>query len=292
MSGKFLAGLLCILLTGCAATNMTGGPDLYIPLQDSVRMQIGSTSVYLGQNPANDNNVVTQTMASPQQTGAGQAGVIGVLIGSIIGSMIVSENENERQQKQHASMAIHEALIKYNFASKVRAELQHQVSAQGWLHAEDVQKEPKFLSGDYSRLAAQVNTDAILIFDTYYSLSPDLKTLSVVANVVLYPVSKQLKSFVVDKTSDKPALFHNRYTIEFTESETKHVTGSWTRNDRLRKALDMGIPALIRTAIADLNHDAVHIVSGVNGIQSLKGIEKITRQKSGEYKLIGSLASL
>ena len=292
MSGKFLAGLLCIMLSGCATTNMTGGPDLYIPLKDSVRTQIGSTSVYLGQNPANDNNVVTTTMASPQQAGAGQAGVIGALIGSLIGSMIVSENENERQQKQHASMAIRQALIKYNFASKFRAELQQQITKQPWLHAEDVQKEPRFLSGDYSRLAAQVNTDTILIFDTYYRMSPDLKTFSVVANVVLYPVNKQLKSYVVDKSSDKPALFHNRYTIEFTEPNEKHITGSWTQEDRLRKVLDTGIPALIRTAIADLNHHTLSADGNGNGIQSLKGIEKITRQKTGEFKLVGNLASL
>ena len=66
---KVLAEMRCIQFSGYAASKITGGSDLYIPLNDSVRSQIGPSSVNLGLNPANKNNVVTQAIVTLPLTG-------------------------------------------------------------------------------------------------------------------------------------------------------------------------------------------------------------------------------
>lgn len=246
---RILVLLLAFIYCGCTTTSTANTPEKHTPLKSDLKTRINSSIAYVGQDPKNTSNFTAYYGSSGQQLG---------ILGAIIESMIAGQMENARQERALVRQPIHNAILEYNYGSKFRQELYNQSLNQTWLNINEVRKEPKFLSGEYTNIIQQSDHDVILIFDTYYRMSEQFDLLEVIADVAVYPGQNFLsknKQF----TGEMPILFQNKYSIEARENSNKHTPAFWTTDNKLAQTFDLSIKIIIDLAFKQINGDKLSL---------------------------------
>jgi len=218
-----------ISLFGCATIQQEALPP--ISMLKEASQHIESTKVIVGLDPRNSYNFVREVQAADTSQQFG-------LIGAIISSIIANEVNSNIHDQERLMAPIRSAAIKFNFGSQFRDKFEKKIKPINWLNIDYVSKAPNFQIGKIKEILKSSKEDAVLVADSFYTMSADFSKLTIKSHVNLWPNSKVLINIAKsDITNDKenPLLFRRTFSYEHHfEDEyvsAKSAASGWAKDE-------------------------------------------------------------
>lgn len=236
---------LIFLLSACASA--PNAPLQSISMLESVRNQIKSTRVIVGLDPENSINFIPQHQLcnTNQQYG---------LLGAIIGSLIVNSLNSGIQNQERLMTPIRSAAIKFNFGSKFRENFEKNIKPISWLNIRSVSKAPHFQRFKSTSLLEETDASAVLVADSFYTMSADFSKITITSHVILYPNNPVLLGIAKQQIKDgkEPVLFQQTFTYEHAYEgvylESENAAKGWASDNgaMIYRALDSGVTEIAK----------------------------------------------
>jgi len=183
------------------------------------------------------------------------------LVGVIIESALVYNENNSIQDEQRNLNYINKAALEFNFGSRFRQSIETSINTLNWLHVSYVTKQQDFKSHDIYNILQNLNEDALLVIDCKYQMASDYSKLKVFSYVALHANNKDLVQIAKQSRPDEdpPVLYRHLFKYEFPYDDLyttpNAAIAGWSHNEgaMLKKGLDSAVKDLSREIISDMS---------------------------------------
>ncbi len=249
--------LPCILLTCCALPNNIS--ELSNPLDAAIKpvshlgydnLNIGSTYVAVGTSPH-------QLQSFMPGGSVNQAGLVGVLT-----ELVLLNNTNSEIEEQKKLLhPVRSVIIDYNYSSKLRANIEEQLTRLKWLNVNYVGKYPNLQSDNVSVLLKNNSEDNLIVVDSGYFFSDKYNSLNVICLVAMHSKNKQntddhkLDYKNIEDTLVYQKKFNYSYTLGSDTQEPSAALNKWSENHgaKIIEAFNTALKTLSNNISVDLS---------------------------------------
>jgi hypothetical protein len=254
---RLLLMTMTLLGSGCAVQQKYWGQVSPIFMNETARPLISSTRVVVGLD--HDSRMGPPVIAN------GSSGQQFGILGALIESAIVHNENDAIQDRQRRLDGINKAALEYNIGSKFREAVEKSISPLSWLNISYVVKKHDVRIPEIERMVQTLDEDALLLVDNKYLLAQDYSRITVFSYVALYAKESTLAKIAKDARpyEDPPTLYKNLFQYEFAydgvyTTENDALAG-WSSNEgtMIHRALTASIDELTRQIVADLQSTTV-----------------------------------
>ena len=246
-----------IMTTGCVVQQKYWNDSAPIFMNETARPLISSIRVMVGLDY--DSKMGPPMIAN--QNSAQQFGLIGLLVESAI---VYNENDSI-QMRQRRLTEINRATLEFNIGSQFREAVESTMKPIDWLNISYVVKKHDIKIHEIEKMVVDLEEDALLLIDNKYLMAEDFSKLEVLSYVAIYANEANLVKIAKDARPDEypPTLYKNLFRFEYPYQGTyitadKAING-WSENgsQMLKNALSKSIENLVNQIVTDFSYTTI-----------------------------------
>lgn len=256
---KHILIILACTLTGagCAVQQKYWGDVAPIFMNETARPLISSTRILVGLDHS--------SRMGPPLVANGNSGQQFGLIGALVESALVHNENDQIQARQRSLTTINKATLDFNIGSKFREKVESTMKPIDWLNVSYVVKKQQVKIYEVEKMVKNLDEDALLLIDNKYLMADDYSNIKVFSYVAIYANEKNLAKIAKDARphEDPPTLYKNVFKYEFqydgTYTTPESALKGWSDNDgeMLKRALTASIDELVNQIVTDFSYTTV-----------------------------------